>query len=248
MPWSSPSRLDQSIGCPASCVLPKAPDVESSSAQWGHEVHAWKDGKPPTKRLEKWLAEGGYPANIRETLWPGGEHEVILWANPDGHVERLYELPEDRSKVDKWSMFYIIDWMAEDGLVPHLDDLKTGRFPPASATQNWAYAWAYLRWRKHVDQVLVSVTHWPRYPKGNQPTRVKSELLDREQVMAWWGGVVIPAQRLAQGPLAPYDYRPDPEPDGMTLAAEWPNANGYCRWCRSKPHCPEMLHVPKETE
>lgn len=217
MPWASPASLDRAIACPASCVLPRAKQEKDTPSQaWGHEVHAWKAGGTPTARVAKWASEN-YPQDILATLWPGGRHEV-MFREADGKVEELSAFPKERS--DYWSMYFIVDWILDDGFVPHIDDLKTGRFMPESPTQLLGYTWAYNKVRPF-SEAFASYTHWPRYPKGNPATR-DTKLLSSAEVEAWHSSVVVPARRLAQGPGAATDVRP----------------GQHCRYCRSMGVCP----------
>lgn len=230
MPWASPSSLDRAVACPASCVLPRVKQEKDTPSQaWGHEVHAWKAGEEPTKRVAKW-AEENYQPGILGMLWPGGRHEVIFLEH-EGKVTELSKFPEVRA--NPWDMYFIADWIRDDGFIPHIDDLKTGRLMPESKTQLFGYAWAFNQVR-HFDEVLASYTHWPRYPKGAPPAR-DTRLLSSDEVEAWHNSVVVPARRLAQGPGAASDVRP----------------GQHCRYCNSKPYCPAWAdpeHPPVDFE
>lgn len=220
MTWSSPSRLDQSIACPASTVLPKDPDTAGPSALWGKEVHAHKEGLPATPRVKKWLAEN-YPSDIITMTWPGGRHEVVYLDLGSGKVQELQKLPEDRSGYPDAAMFFVIDWESTD-VALHVDDLKTGRFMPESFTQVMAYAWASAQVHPRENLAIASYTHWPRYPKGRMPERLAKDF-SRSELNDWHNEVVVPARRLALGPGAATMTNPGP----------------HCRWCRSKSNCPE---------
>jgi hypothetical protein len=227
VPWASPATLDVAIACPASCVLPRSKPVPDTPSQaWGHEVHEWKEtGVPPTDRLDKWLMN--YRPGIREELWPAGRHEVMFHEASEGEVHELPTFPKERS--DHWGMYFIIDWVGTEGMAPHIDDLKTGRFAPKTLTQLLAYTWAYNKVYP-TGLAFGSYTHWPRYPKGDEPHRL-TEVLKTSEVEEWHGDVVIPAKRLAQGPGAIHDTRP----------------GQHCRWCRSREFCPawsDLLRPP----
>lgn len=230
MPWASPSILDRVIACPASAALPQGPNITGPSAKWGKEVHAFKEGEPPTKRVWKWYSEH-YPAGTVETLWPGGRHEVLYWE----HRGKLEEISrkvsfEERELWPRDGMFFSLDWECLDSPVMHVDDLKTGMMP-SSWTQLKAYSWAMYK-KYAQDSNLASYTNWTRYPLGGEPNRV-SKVFTREEIQGWYDTVVVPARRLALGPNAATLTRP----------------GSHCRWCRSKPYCPEWANgrVPVET-
>lgn len=221
MPWASPSVLERVIACPASAVLPQGPDVVGRSAQWGKEVHAFKEGVEPTPRVKKWY-ELHYPPGFKEMLYPGGEHEVVYWEQ-GGKVERLDHRPsfEAREMWPKDGMFFSLDWQnLHDGPVPWVDDLKTGRMP-TSWTQLKAYSWALYQHYPWMKTNLASYTNWTRYPLGGEPVRV-TKVYQRGQIENWYNNTIVPAKRLALGPKA----------------KEMVNPGEHCRWCKSKPFCP----------
>jgi len=219
-PWASPSVLDRAIACPASTVLPKGPDIVGPSAQWGKEVHAFKEGEDPTPRVKKWY-ESYYPG-VKEMLWPGGEHEVVYWEQ-DGKIERLDRRPSfaERELWPRQGMFFSLDWQnLHDGPAPWVDDLKTGLMPE-SWTQLKAYSWALYKAHPWIQTNLASYTNWTRYPLGADPVR-ETKSFTRAEIEGWYDKTVVPAKRLALGRNAADLVRPGP----------------HCRWCRSKPYCP----------
>lgn len=221
MPWASPSVLDRVIACPASAVLPKGPDVTGPSAAWGREVHALKEGAETTDRVKKWYTTHYAPGTI-ETLWPGGQHEVVYWEQ-DGKIEQINRKVsfEERDVWPTNGMFFSLDWQnLDNGPVPHVDDLKTGMMP-TSWTQLMAYSWAMQKMYPWIQSNLASYTNWTRYPSGGEANRV-GKILTRKQVGDWYNGVVVPAKRLALG----------------KNAKELVNPGDHCRWCRCKAYCP----------
>jgi hypothetical protein len=229
--WARPSELHRAIHCPASTVLPKTPDTTGPAAQWGKEVHSWKEtGLPPTPRVHKWLAEMPRDAEeIRKDFWPGGHHEVLLKLSEDGTPAALVEWDETARKA------FFKDGMVRGiadhlglGVVWHLSDLKTGRFPPEDEVdtleQLLIYADIWLRLWPREPGMLLSIDHWPRYPKGHEPTRYGPKYVEREYVDDWHHTQLIPARRLSEGPHAKDDARPGP----------------WCQYCKSAPFCPAV--------
>jgi hypothetical protein len=230
MPWASPSVLDRVIACPASAVLPQGPDITGPTAQWGKEVHAFKEGEEPTPRVKKWYEEN-YPDGYKEMLWPGGRHEIVYYEQ-NGKIEELNLRPSFAAR-ELWprdGMFFSLDWEnLHDGPMPWVDDLKTGRMPE-SWTQLKCYSWALYQRYPWIKENLASFTNWTRYPKGTDAVR-KTQVFTRPQIESWYDKTVVPAKRLALGPTAKNHVNPGP----------------HCRWCRSKPYCPAWADgTPRE--
>jgi hypothetical protein len=221
-PWASPSTLDRVIACPASAALPQGPDVTGPSAAWGKEVHAFKEGREPTPRVKSWY-EKNYQPGYRETLWPGGVHEVQLFEDQGGFVTRLGGVVDfpDRVKYRREGMFFTLDYLnMDDGPLPWIDDLKTGMMPQ-SWTQLKAYTWGLYSVHPEIQASLASYTNWTRYPLGAEAVR-QTQVYHRSEIEAWHESVIIPAKRLALG----------------HKAAKLVNPGDHCRWCRCKPYCP----------
>lgn len=192
-----------------------------SSAEWGKEVHAFKEGEEPTPRVKKWYEEHYIPG-YKEMLWPGGEHEAVFWEQ-GGKVEKLDRRPSFPER-DLWpqdGMFFSMDWVnLHDGPAPWVDDLKTGMMP-SSWTQLKAYSWALYQHYPWIKANLASYTNWTRYPLGGDAVR-EAKTFTRDEIESWYDKTVVPARRLALGPNA------------KTLV----NPGSHCRWCRAKPNCP----------
>jgi hypothetical protein len=228
------SESDRATTCPASLVLPRAPESEKpestrKAANWGTLCHHWKetdqtdpDWADPaeTKCLEKKLVLSGIR---REDYWSGGEHEVtfavelstgeVMRFGDGGHLTR-----------DEWKATFPLAWLT--GTIDYLypdgrgDDLKTGRWPvdPALSKQlrsyallPWLEAGRPLRWEKE-----WTITTWERYPLAGLPRReghliTGFELTEHLEELRWAVG-------------HPEEARPTD--DG-------------CRFCMSKKYCNE---------
>lgn len=230
--WARPSELHRAIACPASTVLPKTDDDEpGKAAEWGQEVHRWVETGEATERVAKWLAEiTDDPEALRNEWWPGGLHEVPMTLSETWGAAYL-DTPATDEAVDKFfegkRIRGIADYIGE-GLFTHIVDLKTGRHPPATSPaeipQLLFYAYCWLRAWPEEPGVLVSIDHWPRYPKGQPPTRY-TDYVSQADIRAWFDSALIPAYRLSRKSDAEKDARPGP----------------HCQYCRSAIHCPASL-------
>lgn len=237
MSWARPSELYRALECPASTVLEKAEDKPGKAAEWGKELHAWKETLEATPRVAKWLTEiTDDPVALRNEQWPQGTHEQLLKLDAEGQAHtKLAGTQEERDEFfDGGFIRGIADWVGGD-VIPHIDDLKTGRFPPDTTPgahpQLLFYAYVWLSLHPSEPGVLLSFTHWPRYPKGLGPTRIGPDYVSSKEVQDWYWTKLIPAHRLAQRPSAKEDARPGP----------------WCMYCRSADFCP-LNETTKESD
>lgn len=210
MPWTRASALTRALNCPASVYLPQTDRPVGDAARWGTEVHAAKAGLPPTPRVSRWLALQA-PFRTPAEVWPGGRHEVglgLLVAK--GRVDTRWVGPaEERHRLGPDWVTGCADWLSEDGILPWVDDLKTG-IPPDPPTDQLLFYAAAAFGPIPSTPIQLSITHWPRYPLGAAPTRV-SVIADPEEFEVFTGRL-IEAKTLveARAPASP---------------------GPWCRWC-----------------
>lgn len=269
MPWTRASELDRSLVCLASTILPRDPDTRGEGAAWGVMVHRWKAtglvrAEPEHRNHEglfrKKLAVNGLgtpelEAEFREEWWPGGgRHEIGVamdckssaWAQVAGTDESLEEWKT--SWPESWvtgTLDYVADLLDD----PWVDDLKTGREAPSpDSAQLLFYGLATARlWSVHrswMDRVVLSVTHWPRYPVVGLPTRTWTEIdaatLDsfEMRLKLKWGARKDALDR-ARGKVERGTWRA-----GHPMLPVWTSApvtvpgEEQCRWCKSRGSCP----------
>lgn len=177
MGWARASSLTRALNCPASVwdrsFVPERPS--GPAAEWGHTVHRWKaTGELPEHPTERrWFFQHDlfWP---RTELWPGGTHEVGLALKVGRtRIEAAWMGPE----ADRWDLGpdWVTgagDWVSDEGILPQVDDLKTGKeIEPPPTDQTLLYSDAYARVLKTDSDVLNSITHWTRYPLGKGPVR-----------------------------------------------------------------------------
>lgn len=252
MPWARASELERLLECPGSAVLPREPDRTIEAGQWGRMVHRWK----ATGVVEP---EPGFPNHgpllddrirrtnpDRRTLWPGS-HELAVWLVPLGSAALLHgDDPRWKSGAPPDAISGTTDHLGEVLGDPWIDDLKTGREPPGPLSpQTLFYALAVARCtHPPPGRVLVSITHWPRYPRDGLPTRswatVTAHQLDafehrlerlRQQVVHL-RGLVPDVTASSQPPSVPPSL----------LGALRPGS--ACTYCPSRNSCPAQLSTP----
>lgn len=226
----------RALECPASTVLPRIPDEEKAAATWGKEVHSWKQtGFPPTKRVADWLTfQAEDPWTLRERVWPGGEHEVMLKFDHNWNVSAEVYSTEQRFKEFKEGGLIrgVTDWVGPYGPLWRISDLKTGRFepddPPSQTPQLLLYGDIWLRLYPHDPGLYLSLDWLPRYPKGVPPKLIGPDYVSKEEVNDWHNTRLIPAYELSKKPKAKYDARPGP----------------WCQYCKCQPWCPAQGGTP----
>lgn len=232
-PWARASELERALECPASCVLPREDRGPGEAALWGTQVHHWKAtgesfpgledrgrNRARLTRLEV-LAK----ANLtRGVLWPGGTHEVTYVVHADGSVDRhLGDV--DRELLPREDTAGTADWEL-DAPILWVDDLKTGRHPqdaPDDRPQTLWYGAAAAVYHD-APAALLSITHWPRYPRDEPPTRV-TRLVSRDRLTRFLRDVADARERALS-------------PDAASLTRQGP----WCTYCPCRSHCPEFVN------
>lgn len=146
-------------------------------------VHSWKEtGEIPKGRPGLTLKKKIEASKVnREELWQYGLHEVPLAYNVFSREARALILPVPTAEKDAWKSSYGDEWITGTadyvGLLlelPWVDDLKTGRrgeYEPYKYQQAfYSLAWSLYQMGK-VTQVRSTITHWPKYPIANPPSR-----------------------------------------------------------------------------
>ena len=176
MPWARASGATRALNCPASVYLPRIERPSGPAAEWGTAVHTAKEGRDPGRRdVRDWvtLHELFWP---RTSLWPGGHHERGLGLHVDEwyQVDKAWEGPaEERWDLDSSWMTGAADWWTDESPVIWVDDLKTGRaVEPPPTDQLTFYGTALARQLNTKSDVMTTITHWPRYPRGKGPVRL----------------------------------------------------------------------------
>lgn len=241
MAWARASELDRLLNCPASGHLPRLAfpsESRDSAAEWGTAVHGWKEGRPMPekwravwKRRETALAGAGLTV---EDLWPGGTHEIPVALTSVGGVVRVMRaLEHGHGTGNVWKAAqppeYVtgsLDFLGEQYGTPWVDDLKTGREvpeDPLALNQMRFYATAAL-YLTHAPEVLVSLTHWPRYPADGLPRRGEYAVWTRDDARAF-------TERLETARLD-YEFSRATEPDARP--------GDHCLYCPCAYVCPKM--------
>lgn len=249
-PWARSSELERLTRCPGALFLPHTLIKSKKSheaADWGTMVHRWKatriirgqedypnHGWRLRERLDLVDTDGG----LREEFWPSsGRHEVGVGISTL-HSSVAENEEKDEPTLHAWKMGLPDDWVVgtldytgfdyRKGM-PWIDDLKTGNpyfAPDPDSPQLLFYALAQYRlFTEEYDEVLLSITSWPRYPKGNRPEReeliISSKVLRKfeeklRRVYAWVSG-----------------RRQNPDP----LTVRELRKGEHCTFCPSKPNC-----------
>jgi hypothetical protein len=198
------------MACPGPAVLPlpAVPEVKSErameAAAWGTMAHAWKAtgriiGNPDYPRLEGHFANklvkaiGGpeEQARFREAYWPSsGLHEVAVAVNCVALAVAWHEGGgNDAAWKAQWHDPWAtgtLDYVGEVLGDPWIDDLKTGSWPPTPPEDsNQLRLYGLARWRigsskPLPDRLVLSITHWPRYPVVGLPKRFWHEITPAE--------------------------------------------------------------------
>jgi hypothetical protein len=260
--WTTASRLDRAIACPASTVLPEVQSEPGNSAIFGSAFHQLVEcgalGERECRdkvtgaivRVEwpKWVRRGiadklaNLPRafeEIRGEFWPGGTHEVQ--GTLDGsHFEVASRVDEGGFPNAPTSIRLKIDYVQDElgdlfvpGLLPWderrkhplVEDLKTGRPSlPESMQVVGAAIWKQLI--SGAEGVWVATSHWPRYPKSNEPTRELQHLNAPALEKARKVLTIVREDAFSSQPTI------NPARD------EWGEPVGQCKWCGSRPNCP----------
>ena len=151
-------------------------------------VHAWKEtGEVPRGASGASLRRKLKKTEVsRAALWAYGLHEVPLAYNVLSGEARALVLPLPFEKKAEWKAQFDSSWVVGTadyvGVLleqPWVDDLKTGR-RVSYGDHLYQQAFYSLAWGVHhagkITTVRSTITHWPRYPVENKPTRFGSVL------------------------------------------------------------------------
>lgn len=191
-PFTRASDLDRILRCTGSLSLVtlKGPDSTKRSdglikaGNWGTDMHYVKEtGLIPEHRKDDgpFTRKAVILLEERETYWPAGmgRHEVsFAYDVITGEVRVLMSGTDDERKAWKESqsdacVVGTSDWVgrAFDDVL-HVDDLKTGHQEPnPESHQNMFYSLVAAT-LKGEENVVMSSTHFPRYPVAHRPNRI----------------------------------------------------------------------------
>lgn len=191
MAWARASELDRALNCVASNRLAhiRVPtDNATKAADWGTAVHTWKEGGDflldmgTEKTFAKKLVRTG---DFRPEFWPStGTHEQAFSFNClTGEVDSR---TGSRAALEKWKAEHGDEFVTgtadfTDELLGMLwvDDLKTGQYAPDPVNgQMFFYCMCLQLWEtgELKEDVLSSITHWPKYPLDGYPDRKQALL------------------------------------------------------------------------
>lgn len=237
MPWSRASELERVLACPAAGHLPRLELVKTSdAADWGTSTHCWKEtGKPweqYAKVFERRLAALEKAGMSRESLWPAdGRHEVAVAVACGGWA--FLEHEGDLAERDAWKQSFdqtfavgTADYFGQLTGQWWVDDLKTGREVPTDPRElvQLQFYGSYLVRKHDVDEVLLSITHWPRYPADGAPVRYWAEWTEDD--------ADVFLEQLGRARRAVLNSSKLPYPDARPGA--------HCCYCPAQAHCPEL--------
>lgn len=188
MAFARASSLDRLLNCYGGEVLGGTDEKSEGvriAADWGTMVHGWKETgnvevvngrKNLVPLFEKKLKLTGVR---REQWWPEGMvHEMAMAVRPFETYAQLVD--GEKAEKEAWKAAFGEEWATGtlDGYqwmfdVLWVDDLKTGRFVTLEQyiEQLRFYALGASRLLDYRGPVNVTLTHWPRYPVLNEPTR-----------------------------------------------------------------------------
>lgn len=201
-------------------MLEEGPSEKGRAAIWGDGVHAYLEtGRVPQE--PEWVAKGlaaklKAAGDVRDKYPAPGLHEIklVLWG--DNFEEASLFVRDDFPDIPG-SVRAKLDYYGTKLGEPWIDDLKTGHQPPPPDTlQLGAPALATSTLTLDVSGVHGSITHWPRYPKDQEPTR-QWHYFDNEELDIIRNRLLNIRDRAASG--------------------EKPNPGEHCRWCRCRANC-----------
>lgn len=229
--------------CPGSLTLPRndtGSPAAREAAAWGTMVHRWKAtgeilAEPEHPQHDKLFRYRLHTSGTdRAVWWPGdGKHEVGVAVNTlTGAVDRRTGPGPD---IDAWkasqpdeAVVGTADWVGTFFGEPWVDDLKTGKaeyLVPAGASQQLLlYAYALSG---GAPAVWVSITHWPRYPRDQQPVRTMHRHT-RDDLDSFFRRLVSTRNKVLLNRSLPID-----ETIGLDASTRW------CVYCPSRAVCPE---------
>lgn len=230
--WVSASALKRALICPASTVLPRSKKPFSknakSAADFGTKAHTYVEDGIILPGMEEWCSRID-----RDKLYPSrGWHEVVAYYNP---VTEEFGLrpPGDGPRTHR-----DYDWIPDEALVGTIDflcpakggrwwvdDLKTtSMFPPGPDDPQMLFAGTVI---SHVFdcEVVSTITHVPRYPKGREPRRQRCDITRdfakryKEKLDIVYARHVLEKQRQQNGIIT-------------DIYSE------HCKYCPSRTYCP----------
>lgn len=229
------SESDRALICPASLVLPRTREKTENAqkaANWGTLCHYWKEtgevempgaSEKDVLCLEKKILLSGIE---REDYWSLGQHEVSFALHLTTCKLQLYPgYGKAGCDRDAWKKGFSEEWLT--GTIDYLregegwlDDLKTGRWPVDVRTSKQVRSYALMPWVQdgmRLDWTIeATITTWERYPLAGLPTR-------QSCVLNGWD---------LSDHLEDLRYAVD-HPDETRETEEG------CRFCDSRPNCPE---------
>ena len=208
-----------------------------TAADYGRAVHAWKEtGDLPEGALgvaleERLLLTG----TDRDVLWDGFAHEVSFSVHLHHATVEIYDGPRDGA--DTWKASHGPEYLTAttDGIRERdgeivIDDLKTGRFPPAVDDWPQGLSYALLPYlyagRPSQFRCTLRVTHWPRYPKTVPPRLYHSQPVTAPRL----------DEHLVQLRRTVDTATPDNQIPGV-----------HCKFCPCQPDCETFQLLGKET-
>lgn len=232
--WVTASQLKRAMACPASMVLKQSDKPYSKNAtkaaEFGTNAHHYLETGEIRPGVEEWASRFS-----RDKIYPpDGWHEAIAWYRPDtgemglkppGDGPRKHR---DYDSLYEYALVGTLDYVnLKCADVPIVDDLKTTTwFPPPPNAPQLKFAGMVI---SHIfnTEVILSVTHIPRYPKGKGPMRAK--------------------YRLTKGEAAIFKIKLDALYEAFMLESRRQRLgqklstvkNSECKFCPSRFVCPE---------
>lgn len=202
-------------------------------------MHSWKEtGEVPKGRpgltLKKKIEASGVK---REELWAYGLHEVPLGYNVLTGECRALVLPVPGEEKDAWKHSLGPEWVTGTadyvGMLlelPWVDDLKTGR-KAEYGDYKYQQAFYSLVWSLFQTRTLTptrsTITHWPKYPIPNKPSRFGTMLEPDffQDFQARLKALYYETSRLK-----------NKQEQGMDISGHL-REGAACTYCPSKPNC-----------
>jgi hypothetical protein len=248
--WATASKMDRAVLCPASTVIPEVESEPGNSAIWGSAWHQVVElgalgerecrdkvtGAVVKVEWPRWVVKGvsdklaNLPralGDIRGEFWPGnGTHETKGLIDGDEFEVASLLVDGGPYPIREGSIRAKVDYIGEKLGEPWVDDLKTGREPTPADSLQIGVAALIVAQVTGAQGVWGSVTHWPRYPKSNEPER-EWQYYDAEALSN-----VRKVLKVIRGDaLSPF-------PTINPARDEWGEPVGQCKWCGSRPNCP----------
>lgn len=241
--WTRASELDRTLNCVGSNLVPVSRLVSDGvikAGAWGTFVHYWKETGELLDTSEfydsfkktfdkKWEIIGS--PELRETLWPTvggiGHHETAYAYN----CETQEVLRYDGADKERWKRGFSSEWICgsldyegeREGYL-WVDDLKTGAMfdtRPDRTYQLYFYAMcASIHRYQEIRDVVVSITHWPKYPLTIVPDQ-RYGFLPAKRIMKF--------QKLVQ-------FRYEEWKQGYSINTF--NLGSHCTYCPAGNNCP----------